>query len=84
MHCNGKCYLMQQLAKEAQKQKDKTNSETFKYEIPLLFCHNISSLFDSSTIIETKTSVFFGYNTNKYTYLLNKEIFKPPISLGRF
>lgn len=74
--CNGKCYLMQEL--EQQQKEDITSLQILFEEYPIGFVE-LGSLQDAGATINQSKQIFFYQN--KYSYLLNSYIFKPPISL---
>lgn len=78
MHCNGKCHLMKQLAKEAENEKPSTpNKKSQQQEYETLF-------FQENTIIETGRITIItaakkdmGY-PDLYAYLDTHTVFHPP------
>jgi len=79
MHCNGKCHLMKQLAKEAESEKpissDKKNGTA---EFETLFFQHIQS-FDPLPVYELNTSGIAVCYTELYSYLNSNTLYHPPI-----
>ena len=79
MHCNGKCHLMKELAKEAESEKPISNDkkDNSKQETEVLFYQDIKSLELSQIYFQDKTSVY-----NDYSYLYfhknDSSVFHPP------
>jgi hypothetical protein len=79
MHCNGKCHLTKELAKEAgAEDKNPFNSKTSKTEIPqFIISENISEYtFASATEIISFKNI--GYKPNLNSSLFTSKILHPP------
>ncbi|WBL21620.1 hypothetical protein [Zunongwangia sp. HRR-M8] len=79
--CNGKCYLMQSLAEEANKERDKkqANLES-RYKLPVLYFEDHQSIFDNLTDVSiNKAKVTMPYFVS-YSFLFSKDDIKPPIA----
>jgi hypothetical protein len=79
MHCNGKCHLTKELAKEAgAEDKNPFNSKTSKTEIPqFIISENISEYtFASATKITSFKNI--GYKPNLNSSLFTSKILHPP------
>ena len=79
MHCNGKCHLSKELAKEAgDDDKNPFSGKTSKTEIPqIIISENISEfLFVSETGITTTEEV--GYKPVFHTSIYISKILQPP------
>jgi len=80
MHCNGKCHLMKELAKAAEKEKPASNKKAAAQQSEILFLtSNIDYAFKALPVVFThKNSV--GYH-NLYTSLISVAVFRPPVSV---
>lgn len=79
MHCNGKCHLTKELAKEAgAEDKNPFSSKTLKTEIPqFIISENITEYtFASETEITSFENI--GYKPNLNSSLLTSKIHHPP------
>ena len=78
MHCNGKCHLGKELAKEAANDKTPFSSKTSKTEIPqVIISENISEfLFATETEIFTSGEV--GYKPVFHISSYTSKILHPP------
>ena len=79
MHCNGKCHLTKELAKEAgAEDKNPLNSNTSKTEIPqFIISENIHEyIFTSETEITSVKNI--GYLPNLNSFLFIPKILHPP------
>ncbi|POY38393.1 hypothetical protein C3K47_03060 [Solitalea longa] len=75
LHCNGQCYLMKALKKEAAEQEQKANNSLReKFEINL-FEHSVVQNFIDSTYIELTQQRFF---LQKETCTVSLSIYQPP------
>lgn len=75
LHCNGKCHLKKQLAKQNQDQKNNTSNPKENFE--LIYCQPLSvATFDNSYFIIKHYSNFSPGNI----ILVNNEVFHPPLS----
>lgn len=84
LHCNGKCHLMQQFAKQAVADNDQTKQNTFtKTELPLVFVEPIKGFhFLTENYPTFKTITTVAYWQNNYTYLFTSSCLKPPNSFS--
>ena len=78
MHCNGKCHLMKELAKEAENEKPiAPNKKNGTQETETLFC-----MFVPSFEIPKEYGILFSkintHYTNRYAYLNIDNTFHPP------
>ena len=78
--CNGKCYLMRSLAKQADKEhEEKRGILANRYELPLLYFELDQLNFDGQALIlENSDKHEFSYLAN-YTFLFYTRMVKPPI-----
>jgi len=78
MHCNGKCHLMKEMAKESENEKpissDKKNGMS---ENEILFFEIIQP-FESNQIFYPTTSKMNEAYSNLYSYLNGNAVFHPP------
>ncbi len=78
MHCNGKCHLMQELAKASDAEKpiswDKKGTSQI---IELLFFEEIKSFRIKPIYFGTKEKINKSYS-NLYFYLNSSSVFHPP------
>jgi hypothetical protein len=78
MHCNGKCHLMKELAKAAEKEtpisSDKKNSH---FEIEVLFLSPLPQYAFFGPINQSRPEINPGY-PDLYEYLNVKTSFHPP------
>jgi hypothetical protein len=75
--CDGKCYLISQLAKSAEDEKPLSDKKNVVKEIEILFFQEIKYDFFLKTPIEYKSIKNFLYN-NLYNYLNSCATFHPP------
>jgi len=81
LKCNGKCYLMQSLAEQAEREQDEKKGALHdRYELMLLFHEPIFQVY-SFKLMEGKTrlSVPISYK-NSYCFLFSEKHFRPPIN----
>ncbi|MCL6220634.1 hypothetical protein [Zunongwangia pacifica] len=78
--CNGKCYLMQSLARQADKEhEEKRGNLANRYELFLLYFEIDKVNLDKKPLIfEDSDKHVFLYLAN-YTFLFGKRKVKPPI-----
>ena len=78
--CNGKCYLMQSLARQADEEhEEKRGILANRYELPLLYFEVDKVIFDEKPVNFKKgEKQQFSYLA-LYTFLFNKRMVKPPI-----
>jgi len=79
MHCNGKCHLMKELAKEAESEKPiSSDKKGIAQEAEVLYCEVIPQwelqLFPDCSTVERNT-----HYTNLYSHLDSHSVFHPPI-----
>ena len=79
MQCNGKCYLIKELAKASNDDKpinsDKKNNLT--QEVELLFCNEIAEISFRQIYFHNKTSIGDNY-ANLYFHSVSCSVFHPP------
>ncbi|WP_026990380.1 hypothetical protein [Flavobacterium subsaxonicum] len=80
MHCNGKCHLMKELAKAAEKEKPASDKKVATQQAEVLFLTSTTNYtFKALPVIFTqKNSV--GYH-NLYTSLISVAVFRPPVNV---
>lgn len=79
MHCNGKCHLMKELAKNAEEDKPiSSNKKVASQEHEVLFFQELKPFAIGYISAQTKLSSAPNYSNN-YSYLENKTVFRPPI-----
>lgn len=78
MHCNGKCHLMKQLAKEAETEKPSTpNKKSGTAEFETLFFQETTAFEMHSSFVLITSKAPVGYS-NLYAYLNTHSVFHPP------
>lgn len=79
LECNGKCYLMQSLAKAAEKENDqKKDNSVKKVEIPTLFNETIDA--PKLQVAVDSHSDNFPDSADQYKHLDSSNFFHPPIA----
>jgi hypothetical protein len=79
MHCNGKCHLMKELAKNAEEDKPiSSNKKVASQEHEVLFFQELKPFAIGYISAKIKLSSAPNYSNN-YSYLENKTVFRPPI-----
>lgn len=79
MHCNGKCYLTKQLAKEAaDEDKNPFSNNSQKTKIPQYIISEKLPEFYFAHSVEFNSKKNLGYKPNLYTSLFISEILHPP------
>ncbi len=79
MQCNGKCYLTQQLAKEAAgEEKNPFGSSSQKTKIPQYIISENLPEFSFTYSLEFNSQKKSGYKTSLYTTLFTTRIHHPP------
>lgn len=79
LECNGKCYLMQSLAKAAEKENDqKKDNSVKKVEIPTLFNETIDA--PKLQVAVDSHSDNFPDGADQYKHLDSSNFFHPPIA----
>jgi hypothetical protein len=77
MGCDGKCYLMSQLAKSTEDEKPISDKKVIVKVVELLFFQEIFQIV--FTKITTNTEPILNTNySNLYTYLNSCSVFHPP------
>ena len=77
MGCDGKCYLMSQLAKSAEDEKPISDKKVIVKDVEILFFQEIKQVVFLKTIITQKSILNFNY-CNLYDYLNSSTTFHPP------
>lgn len=77
MKCDGKCYLMKQLAKTAEEEKPNTDKKVVIKLVEVLFCEPIILTVVSKPIIPFSNTLNVAYS-NHYSYLNCSGCFHPP------
>lgn len=77
MGCDGKCYLMSQLAKSAEDEKPISDKKIIVKEVEILFFQEIKQVVFLKAIITQKPILNFNY-CNLYNYLNSSTTFHPP------
>lgn len=77
MGCDGKCYLMSQLAKSAEDEKPISDKKVIVKDVELLFFQEIKQVVFLKAIITQKPILNFNY-CNLYDYLNSSTTFHPP------
>ncbi len=78
MHCNGKCHLMKEMAKEAENEKPiSTDKKSGVSENEILFFQLIQSFESIQDCYPTTTKINVSYS-NLYSYLNSNPMFHPP------
>lgn len=77
MGCDGKCYLMSQLAKSAEDEKPISDKKVIVKDVELLFFQEIKQVVFLKAIITQKPILNFNY-CNLYDYLNSSITFHPP------
>lgn len=77
--CNGKCYLMSELANSAETEKPLTDKKEVIKELELLFYQSFK-VFSYVKPLIFQNIVWSSYYSNLYTYLNKHSIFHPPSS----
>lgn len=79
LNCNGKCYLMQQLAKNASSNTDKkSNQETsLKIEFQLLYIEEITNLVFKNQFLLQKHQINKEF-LQLYEFDFTSKLFQPP------
>ena len=77
MGCDGKCYLMSQLAKSDEDEKPISDKKVIVKDVEILFFQEIKQVVFLKTIITQKSILNFNY-CNLYDYLNSSTTFHPP------
>lgn len=77
MHCNGKCHLMQELAKASEDEKPLSEKKSHHSEVEVLFIEELASFdFSSEKQFVAKTPISFY--SNLYSHIDCNSVFHPP------
>lgn len=78
MHCNGKCHLMQELAKASDDEKPLSSDKKFHHsEIEVLFVEELTS-FDFIFQNNFTITAPLNFYSNLYSHISCNSIFHPP------
>lgn len=78
MHCNGKCHLMKEMAKESESEKPiSSDKKSVAFEYEILFFQRIEPILPIQGFYPLSPKMKVRYS-NLYTYLDNKRFFHPP------
>ncbi len=77
MGCNGKCYLMSELAKQSEDEKPISDKKIVVKEIETLFFQDIKSI-DLPKVPVSQCIILNANYSNLYTYLDSSSVFHPP------
>jgi len=75
MHCNGKCHLKKQLAKEEKEQSPSPRSQKSEEVVTLFSSHNLYTIIEHVNIATRKS--YFTYNDMRTAFFLSS-VFHPP------
>ena len=81
MGCDGKCYLMSQLAANSETDKPITDKKITVKQIEVLFLQEIKAVVFEKVIISQRTILNTSY-TNLYNYLHCGSSFHPPSDIS--
>ncbi len=81
MGCNGKCYLMSELAKQSENEKPISDKKIVVKDIETLFFQEIKSI-DLSKAPVSQCIILNTNYSNLYTYLDSSSVFHPPSSIS--
>jgi len=77
MKCNGKCHLMQELAKSSENEKPISDKKISVQEFEVLFFQDLTSYAISCDALLKLKKISINYS-NLYTHLNNCSVFHPP------
>ena len=77
MGCNGKCYLMSELAKQSEDEKPISDKKIVVKEIETLFFQEIKAI-DLPKAPISQCIILNANYSNLYTYLDSSSVFHPP------
>ena len=78
LHCNGKCHLMKELAKNSESENPiSTNKKIASQETAVVFCEEIKT-FAIAPIYFQKTKKANSNYSNMYSYKITNAMFRPP------
>jgi hypothetical protein len=79
MHCNGKCHLMKELAKAAEKEKSSSDKKNAAQQAEVLFLSATPTLiFKSAPVVFQKKNRVVAYS-NLYMSTNLSAVFRPPV-----
>ena len=82
LHCNGKCHLMKELAKNAESENPiSTNKKITSQETVIVFFQEINS-FTILPIFFPKMKKVNGIYSNLYSYRISDSVFHPPTPIS--
>lgn len=82
MHCNGKCHLMQELAKASESEKPaSSDKKSSPQQSEILFFQEIPAFIIETTAFNTSHKISSRYS-NLYTHLNNCAVFHPPVFIS--
>ncbi len=79
--CDGKCYLMSQLAKSSEDEKPISGQKNIVKDVEVLFFQEIKYVFFQKPFLNTNHSINSNYS-NLYSYLSNFTFFHPPANIS--
>lgn len=77
MKCNGKCYLMKQLAKSAETEKPVSDKKVLVKDFEVLFFQDLKEIIFIKNLFSNKQALNSNYS-DLYTYLNSFSVFHPP------
>lgn len=77
MKCNGKCHLMQELAKSSESEKPISDKKITIQEFEILFFQEINSFKTQYVFYQDSKQTNYKYS-NLYSYLNSSSAFHPP------
>lgn len=77
MHCNGKCHLMQELAKASEDDKPLSEKKGHHSEVEVLFIEELAS-FDFTYQRQFAVVAPLNFYSNLYSHIDCNSIFHPP------
>lgn len=82
MHCNGKCHLMKELAKNSENEKPiSSNKKVASQEFEVLFFQELSAFKTAFVFTPARTNLLANY-ANLYSHIDSKSVFRPPIFIS--
>ena len=79
--CNGKCYLMNQLAKSADGEQPVSDKKVVIKDVEVLFFQELESV-SFLNLANFKILSFNCDYSNKYSFLNSRSLFRPPIFIS--
>ncbi len=80
LHCNGQCYLMQEMAKVAEEQKEKDTKKLCSIAFSLLF-FDTNELQEDSNFVAANNKLTLDRYQNLYGQLFSYSVLRPPLSV---